>query len=49
MANIEVSKASEAAAAGEPHAPMDKKAIGLLVALGIAAATQSGEGGEGSG
>jgi voltage-gated potassium channel len=46
MANIEVSKASEAAASAEPHQPMDKKAVGLLLALGIAAATQSGEGGE---
>lgn len=46
MANIEVSKASEAASSAERHEPMDKKAIGLLVALGIAAATQSGEGGE---
>lgn len=46
MANIEVSKASEAAASSEPDRPMDKKAVGLLLALGIAAATQSGEGGE---
>jgi len=45
MANIEVSKASEAGPAEEPR-PMDRKSTGLLVALGLALASQAGGGGE---
>ncbi len=43
MANVEVTRGAEEATAPKP---MDKKATGLLLALGLAMATQGGEGGE---
>lgn len=45
MANIDVSKASEAASSEEAR-PMEKKTTGLLLALGLAMATQGGDDGE---
>ena len=46
MANIEVSKASEAAGGDPSQQAMNRQSTGLLVALGLALVSQAGGGGE---